>query len=351
MKFRIPKVRHPYYEDSTTQLWLGSATSLSEIPPESVDCLVTSPPYYLMKTYSDSVPLQWGGDRDCAHSYNDASKCLCGAWLGVLGAEPTPSQYISNLICVFDEMKRILKPGGTVWVNIGDKYAGSGGAHTKTKNPGLSRSLARGGAPISSQPVEGVQRKSLYAIPARFQIAMIDAGWILRADIIWSKTRPAPQNVHDRPTISHEYVLMFTKNGDYYYNYDAVAEDKSPASMERMRYPKHGGNNRAWSEQYAVRSHEYAESELIALKRNLRSVWSIAPKGAPRGFKFYAAYPETLVERCLLAGCPPGGTVIDPFVGSGTTTTVAQKLGLRSIGVDVSREYLDMTVKRIGGEQ
>lgn len=336
-----------YWEHGDSTLILGSSLSLPMIEDESISCVITSPPYYLQRSYDLPANI-WGGDKH-PHLWGDDSYCSCGAWRGVLGEEPTPQQYVENLCLIFDEMWRVLKPDGTVWLNIGDKRVGSGGAHTKINNPGISQSLRRQGYGETSPEGEGYRRKSLYGIPARMMIAMMDRGWILKNDIIWEKSRAMPENVKDRFAQTTEHILFFTKESNHYFNWDAVAEDKSLASAVRYKYPLHGKRNKGWDEQYAIRAHEYTKEQKTSSKRNPRDVWHFAPRGyrSNRKTEHYAVFPIELPLKALQAGCPPSGVVLDPFSGAATTLVAAKQLGVKSIGVDIKKEYLDISIERL----
>ena len=281
-------VVEPYWNNGITSLYHGDARDvLAQIPAESVHCIVTSPPYWGLRDY--------GID-------------------GQLGLEPSPEEYCANMVKVFREVWRVLKPTGTVWLNLGDSYSGGGGAHKpEHANPGLSKSAERNGVPTSERDViSGLKPKDLVGIPWRVAFALQADGWYLRSDIIWSKPNPMPESVTDRPTKAHEYVFLLTKSPRYYYDADAIREP-------------------IYSEQ----------------GRNKRSVWEIATQPYPEAH--FATFPEKLVEPCILAGCPQDGVVLDPFVGSGTTLAVAQRLGRRSIGTDLSLAYLDLAVSRLSG--
>ena len=334
------------YNNGFAQLHHGSASDMFFIPDTSVDCVVTSPPYWGLRDYG-LEPTVWDGAEGCEHEWgagltlshsnrNGATESLggnirgggewknpsagsfcirCPAWLGNLGLEPTPQLFAQHLVQVFREVWRVLKPTGTVWLNLGDSYAGGGGAHKQEHaNPGLSKSSERNGVPTSEREVmSGLKPKDLVGIPWRVAFALQADGWYLRSDIIWSKPNPMPESVTDRPTKAHEYVFLLTKNARYYYDADAIRENLT---------------------------------EHMGVGRNKRTVWEIATQPYPEAH--FATYPEKLIEPCILAGCPQDGVVLDPFAGSGTTLAVAQKLGRKSIGVDQSLEYINLAVERIG---
>ena len=263
---------------------------------ESVDCVITSPPY-------------WG-----LRNYNDVKKAWNDSWRGQLGQEPTPDLYVTHLCDIFDEMKRILKPSGTCWVNIGDSY----------------------------------DNNELSGVPFRFALEMINRGWILRNTIIWHKPKIMPSSTKDRFTVDFEYVFFFVKTLDYYFEmqYEPLCE----VSIKRVEYGWHnrkgdceGRNQPNDTEKMGKR---WVNPEL---GRHKRCIWSIANKGY-KGAHF-AVFPEELVEIPLKAGCPVNGIVIDPFFGSGTVGVVAIRLSRNFIGIDCVSDYCLMAKERIGNTE
>ena len=248
-------------------------------PNESIDCVVTSPPYWGLRDYG----LEGEG----------------------MGLESTPDLYVQNMVEVFREVWRVLKPTGTVWLNLGDSYVGTG--HKGEYTDPYYREGRNGQAIALNNKVNGLKSKDLVGIPWRVAFALQADGWYLRSDIIWSKTNPMPESVSDRPTKAHEYVFLLTKSPRYYYDTEAIQETTGA---------------------------------------NKRSVWEIATQPYPEAH--FATYSEKLVEPCILAGCPLGGVVLDPFVGSGTTMAVAQRLNRKGVGTDLSTEYLALASKRLG---
>lgn len=284
---------------------------LRGLPDESVYCVVTSPPYWRLRDYG--VECQ-------------------------LGQEPTPEEYVEKLVRVFQEVRRVLRKDGTLWLNLGDGYAagghGGGGKFMEMRGTAwLNRQNKRG---WRSAPV-GLKPKDLVGIPWRVAFALQADDWYLRSDIIWSKPNAMPEGVTDRPTKSHEYLFLIAKSKKYFYDMDAVREPQKTkderhegASCYRSNHPS------AWS----VRSRA-----LHPLGKNRRSVWEIATSPHPRSH--FAVFPEKLVEPCILAGCPAGGTVLDPFCGSGTVGVVALRHGRRFIGIELNPEYVEMAKRRI----
>lgn len=378
-----------YFQDPRSVLYQGdSRVTLRCLEPESVDCVVTSPPYWSLRSYSGIEPLLFGGDEDCEHEcrkdsqsplngYNWASAdwstggkprqkestviqqsttcTLCGCWRGNYGLEPTPQMYIDHSMEYLDAIWRVLKKSGTVFWNLGDSYAGSGGAHNNEhdKNPGLSRSAQRDGVayPHTNNKGKGttLKPKDMALIPFRFAIAAQERGWWVRSVIIWSKNNPMPESVTDRPTDSHEYIFLLTKSARYYWNQDAIREPHLPSSLERYEYGLHttaptDGFVAAGSKTGVFDSARMGDF-INPLGRNARSVWTFPTHGYAEAH--FATFPEELPRRCIAAGCPEDGTVLDPFAGAGTTLHVARKMGRKSIGVELSPEYCELIVDRI----
>ena len=424
------------------------------IPDESVDCVVTSPPYYGLRDYGIN---------------------------GQIGLEESPEEYANTMVEVFREVWRVLKPTGTVWLNLGDSYSSQGGAEPeqtvrKSSNYVNRGQLGKDGVGTSRKAVPGLKPKDLVDIPWKVAFALQSDGWYLRSDIIWSKPNPMPESVKDRPTKAHEYIFLLTKNAKYYYDADAISEPtttfdltvrdrdttrlnnvpgrermsglktnsyetknkRSVWSVEQTLTSKHckyiteeneakhrqgihgnRGQNLVevrsklpkqkefveflrsktsplvlskntdipltkiehwfrfddsgfaypsiedwekvrefiddWSKEFDVINegltfYELKTDEVVVSEtKNKRSVWDIATQ--PYSEAHFATFPEKLIEPCILAGCPKDGVFLDPFVGSGTTSAVAQKYGRKSIGTDLNKEYLDIAVKRITSTQ
>jgi site-specific DNA-methyltransferase (adenine-specific) len=268
-----------------------AANVLAQLPSSSVDCIVTSPPYYLQRDYS--TPVQ-------------------------IGNENTPDEYIKNLLKVFKECHRVLKEDGTLWINLGDKY----------------------------------QNGELLGIPWRVALSLKNQGWILRSDIIWHKPNAMPSSVKNRPTTDHEYVFLFAKSDQYYYDIDAVREPhvtftaNSRMKGGRNHFGKVNGTPEEGKNANNSNLHDGRWDQAFHPKgRNRRTVWEI-PLSKFRDAHF-AVFPEKLVELCILAGCPEKGIVLDPFIGSGTTAVVAQRLGRKYIGIDSNLEYCEMAKDRL----
>jgi site-specific DNA-methyltransferase (adenine-specific) len=256
---------------------------LKQLPDETVDCVVTSPPYWNLRDYGIE---------------------------GQMGLEPTIEEYVNKLCDVFDEIKRTLKKTGTCWVNLGDSY-GNG---------------------------KGMQ-KSLCQIPSRFAIEMSNRGWILRNTIIWFKPNCMPSSVKDRFTVDYEFVYFFTKNKRYYFE-QQLEDALTPGSVH---VGKKGDKGSMIKE--TVNATYFDRNYVTGNKRNKRCVWKIPPQGFPGAH--FAVFPEKLVETPIRGGCPPGGVVLDPFIGSGTTAVVAKKLERDFLGIDISAKYCEMARERI----
>jgi len=374
---------------------------LQELPVSSVHCVVTSPPYWGLRCYR-TQPQVWGGQPDCSHDWTDempraanefrnglggefigrqdklaineavnsstsGSFCRkCGAWRGELGSEPDPALYIEHLVMVFREVRRVLRPDGTLWLNIGSTYTGSRCPNFKPKD--------------------------LVPIPWLLGLALQADGWWLRSDIVWQKANSMPEPVKDRPTQSHEYVLLLTPSRRYFYDGGAVREPIKQVSIKRTRY---AFNSAKQPRDYPSGSGQRADPPEMAdlAGRNLRDVWKLSTRGS--GFAHYASFPPELPTTCIKAGTSEAGccpeclapirrlterrtvepvagavvgttvtvgweptchcnagppipcTVLDPFSGTGTTGEVALRLGRNYIGIELQEKYLDFSRKRL----
>ncbi len=308
----------------TDRILCGDALEmLRTLPDNSVHCCVTSPPYYALRDY--------GVD-------------------GQIGREDTPAQYVARLTDVFSEVRRVLRPSGTLWLNIADTYAGKGnqGDSVDPKYPN-----GRTGQTVAiNRRVEGCKAKDMIGIPWMLAFALRDSGWYLRSDIIWMKANPMPESCKDRPSRCYEHVFLLTKSRSYYYDAAAIAEPVAESTPMRMRR-KFGKNKysagipgQAHQHLNDYRPNGYAEED-IPLLRNKRDVWQI--NSVPYKGAHFAAYPPKLVETCLLAGCPQDGIVLDPFLGSGTTAAVAKQMGRHYIGIELNPDYCELAKQRIGG--
>lgn len=308
---------------------------LRTLPDDSVHCVVTSPPYFGLRDY--------GVD-------------------GQIGLEATPDAFVAEMVAVFREVRRVLRSDGTLWLNLGDSYAANRNYQVpdgKWRDVGNSRG--------QKAEAYGLKPKDLIGIPWRVAFALQADGWWLRQDIIWSKPNPMPESVTDRCTKAHEYLFMLTKSARYYYDADAIKEPaiysglanqdasgfKNPQSFngkhkdgyrftdkQRGHGRRHAGFNDRWD--------AMERAEQCSGMRNKRSVWTVATQ--PFSEAHFATFPPALIEPCILAGCPKGGTVLDPFGGAGTTGLVADRLGRAAILIELNPEYAAMATQRINDD-
>lgn len=328
-----------------------------------VQCIVTSPPYWGLRDYGVA---------------------------GQLGMEPTLREFIANMVEVFDLCRELLANDGTLWLNMGDSYAGSWGSQGRDYSGVGETSLSARQIAASQRKAsgtgkirdEGIKPKDLMGQPWRLAFALQDAGWWLRQDIVWHKPNPMPESVRDRCTKAHEYLFLLTKSEQYYYDQVAIREPATygatPTGVgfghgydadpkERVRVPAGWdtgeGGHRSMSGRYSKRNSFARETKYTSGEhgqkaqhrpdredvdysqtRNRRSVWTIATK--PYKGAHFATFPEDLVEPCILAGTRPGDIVFDPFMGSGTVASVAQRLGRRWLGAELNPEYIDLQAAR-----
>ena len=293
---------------------------LRTMPNNVVDCCVTSPPYW--------------GLRDYGHDDQ-------------IGLEETPEEYVSKMVAVFHEVKRVLKTEGTLWLNLGDSYSGSGKGRNPDGTVHVSALIAKQGTSagtvmgnvFSGNVPHGTKPKDLVGIPWLVAFALRADGWYLRQDIIWHKPNPMPESVTDRCTKSHEYIFLMSKSAKYYYDAEAIAEPTSTFDENvRDRDTTKLNNVPGRTRMGGLQTNNYKT-------RNKRSVWTVTTK--PYSEAHFATFPEDLIEPCILAGCPEGGVVLDPFLGSGTTAVVAVKNGRDYVGIELNQEYIKMAEKRI----
>lgn len=307
----------PYYQDDTVTLWHGDASAtLATLPDGSVDSVVTSPPYFGLRDY--------GVD-------------------GQIGAEASPADFVDALVAVFREARRVLADDGTLWLNLGDTYAGRGGASAgETSGRARARVL-----PARKNTTSAAPYKSLIGIPWRVALSLIDDRWLLRQEVIWSKRSCMPEAVTDRPTRSHEQVFLFSKQPRYWYDADAIREESDPEQTEHNeRYAKvyaAQADRAAYTGQPGNNNSAGIHARPGKPGRNARSVWHLSTTPFPEAH--FATMPVTLAERCILAGCKPGGVVLDPFSGSGTTGLAATKHGRRYVGIDLNADYLELSLR------
>lgn len=296
----------------TTMLCGDALETLRTMEAESVHTCVTSPPYYNLRDYGVA---------------------------GQIGQEATVKEYIDALVGVFGEVWRVLRPDGTLWVNMGDSYATRSGAQPPTNTRNAH------GHTVKRCP-SGYKCKDLLGVPWQLAFALRAAGWYLRQDIIWHKTNAMPESVRDRCTKDHEYIFLLSKAERYYFDAESIREPcgvKGNAKGFRGAGAYTCGQSFQNSSGVQRKSHGNTVNSLGT--RSKRSVWSIATGQFKAAH--YATFPERLVEPCILAGCPKGGIVLDPFAGSGTTGVVAKRLGRSFIGVELNPAYCRMAQERI----
>lgn len=294
-----------------------SLETMSSLDSESVNCIITSPPYYGLRDY--------GVDKQ-------------------IGRESNPQEYINKLVETFREAKRLLTHDGTCWVNIGDTYAANRSYQVSSTKEGNKHSPDQSKSGSSKVPV-GLKPKDLIGIPWMLAFALRADGWYLRSDIIWHKPNVMPSSVKDRVTTSHEYLFMLTKNERYYYDMESIQEESSCAGAVISLGKKSFSRGQALGAGVTPTGNGNADTYTVKPMRNKRSVWSITTK--PFKGAHFAVFPESLIEPCVLAGCPIGGTILDPFTGSGTTGVVALKNGRKFVGIELNTEYVELAKKRI----
>ena len=304
--------------------------SLRSLPDQSVHCCVTSPPYFGLRNY--------GVD-------------------GQIGLEQTPDQYVARLVAVFREVRRVLQDDGTLWLNIGDSYAGSWGNQGRKTERGTQRPIngammqpvhdgrypSTGSNTGSLARTPGCKNKDLIGIPWMLAFALRADGWYLRQDIIWHKPNPMPESVRDRCTKAHEYVFLLSKSERYFFDSKAIKEPAFSTAPSRNGFAgRQGGSERVGPQSGGSGTDERWQP---GGKRTRRSVWSVATK--PYKGAHFATFPPDLIEPCILAGCPVGGVVLDPFGGSGTTAGVAIKHGRSAILCELNPDYAALIPDRV----
>ena len=352
---------------SVTILQGSCIERLKDIPSGTVQTCVTSPPYWGLRDYQTG---EWvGGDPDCPHMrttkigkttltitghkgmhekdnvVGDAiykTSCpKCGATRKdeQLGLEETPEEYVENLVKVFREVRRTLRDDGTLWVNLGDSYCGTGhkGDYTDPKYKD-----GRNGQKVAlNNKIQGLKQKDLVGIPWRVAFALQSDGWYLRQDIIWNKPNPMPESVKDRCTKSHEYIFLLSKKKNYYFDSEAIKEEAVGERWGKNK-PMNTENSKDQTNQFKGLSRE---RQMLFETRNKRSVWTVATK--PYKEAHFATYPTALIEPCIRAATPKDGTVLDPFGGSGTTALVANQLGRKAIIVELNPDYVEIAKNRL----
>ena len=373
---------------------------LKTFPDESVDCVVTSPPYWGLRDYGTA---EWeGGDDGCSHieqkclasdkntlntgkkgkqyttiSMQYKSECKkCGAIRKdrQLGLEETPEEFVDNLVKVFSEVKRVLKSTGTCWLNLGDSYMSSSYGMIESNDPKNNKTInmnkredkscnyckktykgtknqrfcSKQCAGVDNTPRDKkniLKAKNLVGIPWKVAFALQADGWYLRQDIIWHKPNPMPESVQDRCTKSHEYIFLLTKSSKYFYDIDAIREPLAESSIGRLKQniDKQVGTTRANGG--AKSNGNFKATGSIEKGANKRSVWTITTK--PYKEAHFATFPIELPTYCIKAGCPEGGIVLDPFMGSGTTGLAARNQQRNYVGIDLNPEYIEIAERRL----
>jgi site-specific DNA-methyltransferase (cytosine-N4-specific) len=296
-----------YYADDQIVLHWGDALAIArQLSAGAADCIVTSPPYY--------------GLRDCGTS-------------GQYGLEPSHADYVERLRVLFAELRRVLADDGTLWLNLGDSYSGNA-------SPGGEATRTYAGPPNANQPItitKPGRSKNLLGIPWRVAFALQDDGWILRNAIIWHKPNAMPESVTDRLSSRYEHILLFVKQQRYWFDLDPIREPHTSLAPKLFASAGDWVSSTEWN---------HNRSGYVGRDKNGRNpgdVWALPTRPFPQAH--FATYPITLPQRCIQAGCKPGGTVLDPFSGSGTTGLAAQRTGRRYIGIDINPTYLELSLK------
>ncbi len=292
---------------------------LKTIESDSVDMCVTSPPYYGLRDYGVN---------------------------GQIGIEQTPEAYIARLTEIFAEVRRVLKKDGTLWVNIGDSYAGSGkGPMTIAANSKNKDNFDMNNRIYEVPKVwEGIKPKDLIGIPWMLAFSLRNSGWYLRSDIIWHKKNCLPESVKDRPVKSYEHIFLLSKSPKYYYDYKAIQEPLKQVSIERYKRGRSANSKYVNSQGITQVRENFADFPQDGKRK--RDVWEVSTNTYKMD-EHFAMYPEKLIEPCVLAGSRVGGIVLDPFFGSGTTGAVAKRLGREYIGIDINSRYCNKAQARI----
>ena len=385
--------------------------TLKTLPDASVQCCVTSPPFYGLRDYGTA---KWeGGDEGCDHKHflgghgeksemqtgslgtqtyqykNVCGKCGATRIDNQIGLEETPEAYVAKLVDVFREVKRVLKDDGVLWLNLGDSYWGGKGksgyelpdeAEARRANGETFQTGHNIPGYMDMRPTDGkhpvIKPKDLIGIPWMVAFALRADGWYLRSDIIWAKPNPMPESVTDRCTKSHEYIFLLTKSAKYYYDNEAIKEvatgydgrkdDQFKGAIKSYDGVMPGGKPQTFA-QRGQKRWEYKNlqedgqqpntmhlkrlvgEEYLSPVRNKRDVWTVATK--PYKGAHFATFPPDLIEPCILAGSRPCDTVLDPFNGSGTTGAVSIKHGRNYIGCELNPDYIELTKKRLAQVQ
>ena len=323
----VDRSKEAFLKENENRIICGDALeTLKNFPDESINCSITSPPYYGLRDYHKKEQI---------------------------GREKTVEEYLDRLINVFREVRRVLKKDGTCFIVIGDSYAGTS-SKKEQRDPKYPK--GRNGQNLSiTQKVLGYKSKDLMGIPWRLAFALREDGWYLRSDIIWHKENAMPEACKDRPTRSYEHIFLLSKSPRYYYDYDSLAEPMKEVSKKRYvrgrsKENKYLNENSGAKIQKINEARGYGQykGDNIPQFRNKRDIWTINTTSF-RG-NHYAAFPPKLAEICMIAGCPKGGIILDPFIGSGTVGLIALLHNRKYIGIELNEEYVNLTKKRIETE-
>lgn len=299
---------------------------LKTLEPESINCCITSPPYWGLRDY--------------------------GTGKAQIGLELTLQEYVEKMVAVFSEVKRVLRKDGTLWLNLGDSYCGTG-SKGEWKDPKYSN--GRNGQSVAiNNKIKGLKSKDLVGIPWRVAFALQSDGWYLRQDIIWHKPNPMPESVTDRCTKAHEYIFLMSKRPIYFFDIEPIREPIKEGTNGRVAVRRAQDSKNRSKEHWMMIPEELRkgmiERNYETIKgANKRSVWTINTKPYPDAH--FATFPKELIEPCVLAGCPEGGTILDPFGGSGTTAEVALENRRNAILIELNPKYIKLAEKRISGVQ
>jgi DNA modification methylase len=364
------------FTEHDVAVWQGDALEqLTHMPAGSVQCAVTSPPYFGLRDYGTG---RWeGGAEDCYHrkknpevdartstlgpkreglsvenaayQHGKAFRDVCGR-CGAhrvdeqLGLESSPAEYVARMVAVFAELRRVLAADGVLWLNLGDSYASQGGKTGVGPNALVGSTLRQ--AESRTRPAFGeLGPKNVLGMPWRVAFALQDDGWTLRNAVVWHKPNAMPESVTDRLSTRYELVFLFSRSRRYWFDLDAI---KEPLISSDAEYARAAASVRANHRFGSVggtplRAHSF---ESVPTAKNPGDVWTVPTSPFPGAH--FACMPPALAERCIKAGCPPGGTVLDPFAGSGTTLAAARKLGRKSVGIELNPDYIDLIRARIG---
>lgn len=328
----------PYFQDDSVTLHHGDALTVArELPDGAANCIVTSPPYFGLRDYG--VPPRYWPEMSYV-PMSGVPPIKIPAMTCALGLEPTPNAYVGHLVLLFSELRRVLAADGTLLVNLGDSYY-SGRGNPGPNSADEKQVARRGWVRAVDRPGQSwAKPKDLLGIPWSVAFALQGDGWFLRNENIWNKPNPMPESVNDRFSSKHEHVFMLTKSRRYWFDLDAVREQYVTTRASALTWDRDEQGVPGQKPQHRPGRGDVSDG---AAGRNPGDVWTIPTQPFPGAH--FAVMPAALAQRCIAAGCKPGGTVLDPFSGSGTTGMVAQRLGRKYIGIDLNRDYLDLSLR------